>query len=144
MMLQILRYLNKGNTFFNIYLTAIILYYRCFFLSLCKVIIMSKKIWSAEDIYAGMYLVRTLEPIEGERLQFAKTITYKLGFTNSINEKKYHLISVLTDGWVYPFADTKEDVANFLNRSEHGYRRLTKAEFIAMVESSDQGFTDNF
>lgn len=99
-----------------------------------------KFIWELSDIVSGIYFIRQTSPIDSKDLSFACTVSFKLGFLHDGSEQPWVLISVLTDGMVYAKMANKEDVLNMLNNDEHGYRPLTKSEYMAMLESTDQGF----
>lgn len=106
-----------------------------------------KNIWRPENIVAGLLIIRESSskhptkpsgvavPVD---LGFARTVTYKIGWTHS-KEEPYGLISVLTDGMYIPIG-TKEQMCEHFNNDEYGYRPLTKEEMFKMLESSDQGF----
>ena len=48
------------------------------------------------------------------------------------------------DGWYNEIGNDKQSVADYLNADKDGYRKLTKEEYITMLNFSNQGFTDNF
>lgn len=98
-----------------------------------------KNIWKTEDITAGLYIIRESSPKNSPHIGFARTVTFKIGFSRTNEEKPYGKISCMCDGWYCPIG-TKEQVAEYLNNDEYGYRPLTKEEFIKMINSSDQGF----
>ena len=110
-----------------------------------------KNIFTEQDITAGMLIIKETSPRGSSDLSFARTVTYKIGFGHfgkSIvpegksykTDQEYCLISVLTDGMVIPCGHTKEQMAEKLNVDSAGYRPLTKEEYIAMINSSNQGF----
>lgn len=103
-----------------------------------------KNIWLPKDIEAGLFIIRESSPKKSKDLGFAKTVVFKIGFVNvlenDISVQKYCKISVLTDGFVAAIGNTKEEFANYLNDDKSGYRPLTKEEMIDLLNSSEQGF----
>lgn len=96
--------------------------------------------WEEKDIEAGLYIIRNTSPLNSTDLRFARTVTFKIGYDNCNLKSKYGKMECLTDGWYYPIGNTKQSVADHLNADKHGYRKLTKEEYISMVNSSNQGF----
>lgn len=103
-----------------------------------------RKQWTEGDIFGGLYIIRESSPFGSTNLRYAATVIFKIGYDNKNLEERWNMQSCLTDGWVCPIGNTKQDVVNQLNLGEPGYRKLTKEEYIAVVNSSDQGFTDTF
>ncbi len=99
-----------------------------------------KYIWEEKDIICGTYIIKETSPKGSDNLNFARTVTYKIGFDNNDKEKPVNKISCLTDGWVCPIAKDEKEFAEYLNNDEHGFRPLTKEEYLAMINSTNQGF----
>lgn len=99
-----------------------------------------RHIWEAKDIEAGRFIIRNSAsaPLIKENIGFARTVTFKIGFSyDSPKDKPY--------GWSNPFADglylsigTKEEIAKQLNEDKFGYRPLTKPEAILMIDDMRQ------
>ncbi len=103
-----------------------------------------RKQWKPEDIFGGLYIIRETSPFGSANLGFARTVTFKIGYDNRNLKAHYGKMNCLTDGWYNEIGNDKQSVADYLNADLNGYRKLTKAEYIAMINYSDQGFTDNF
>lgn len=101
-----------------------------------------KLIWETADIEPGMYFIRNSSPLGSTDLSFASTVCFKLGFSHISRDNPYVLISIMTDGMIYLPMASKADVVTMLNADEHGYRPLTKAEYIAILNSTNQGFIE--
>lgn len=102
--------------------------------------------WTENDIYAGLYIIKESSPFGSDNLSFARSVTYKIGFSYNPKDKKYGLISCLTDGFYAPIANSRKEVADYLNNEVTGlgYRRLTKEEYIKLIESTEQGFAQEY
>jgi hypothetical protein len=103
-------------------------------------------IWTEDDIYAGLYIIKESSPFGSDNLSFARSVTYKIGFSYNPNDKKYGLISCLTDGFYSAIADNRKEIADYLNNdvTGWGYRRLTKEEYLKLIESTEQGFAKTY
>ncbi len=104
-----------------------------------------RKHWKEEDIIPGTYIIRVSCPehLVNERVSFACTVTFKIGWDMldySTVGNNYSLISCFTDGLVLrPDRQSKQALANQLNYDRQGYRLLTKAEYMKMAEHVTQG-----
>lgn len=94
--------------------------------------------WDADDIKAGMYVIKNSSPIGTTDLGFARTVTYKIGW-NCKGDKSFGMIACLTDGMFFSIGD-KYAMVDHLNDDEFGYRPLTKPEYLEMFNDSMQGF----
>jgi len=108
-----------------------------------------KNIFLPKDIKSGMLLIKETSPKNSIDTSFACTVTYKIGFgyfgpggtggeENRAHNQQYCLISVATDGMVFPIGFTKDCVADYLNKDEAGYRPLTRDEFVRIVDSNTE------
>lgn len=98
-----------------------------------------KNLFTEEELECGMFLVKNNAGKPFKDLGFARTVTFKTGFSHD-GEKKYGLSSVLTDGFYVGVANSLKELAEYLNEDEQGYRPLTKEELFQLVSSSNQGF----
>lgn len=102
-----------------------------------------RKQWTAEEIHDpnGLYIVRNSYPVGSENYGFGRSVTYKVGWDLLYGELNVNhgLIANLTDGMFHRIG-TCQDVADYLNKDEYGYRPLTKKEYINFINSSNQGF----
>lgn len=98
-----------------------------------------KNLFTEQELQCGMFLVKNNAGKPFKELGFARTVTFKVGFSND-GELKYGLSSVLTDGFYVGVANSLKDLATYLNNDEQGYRPLTKDELFQLVNSSTQGF----
>lgn len=103
-----------------------------------------RKKWKKDDIFGGLYVIRESSSVGSTNLSFAATVVFKVGYDNYNIEKRYGLSNCLTDGWYLPIGNSKQDIANHLNKDKDGYRKLTKEEYIAIIGHDNQGFTDIF
>ena len=95
-------------------------------------------IWEEKDIECGLFIVResaNLEINDG----FKTTVCFKLGYCRD-TDKKYGLCNFLTDGWYHSIGKTKQEVVEYLNNDEYGYRPLLKTEVIELFTKFNQGF----
>ena len=100
-----------------------------------------KNIFTESELKCGMFLIRNDASRPFKNVGFATTVVFKVGFEmNPKDDKKYGLISVLTDGRYCPIAKDLKELAEYLNKDERGYRPITKDEFIELLNSSNQGF----
>tara|TARA_R110002153_G_scaffold89459_4_gene218984 strand:- start:433 stop:771 length:339 start_codon:yes stop_codon:yes gene_type:complete len=62
------------------------------------------------------------------------TLMFKLGYNHVVGLDKYCLIA-MSDGWTFPFANTKTDMAEYLNNNSHGekYRFATAKEVCRVI-----------
>ena len=101
---------------------------------------MSRKVWEEKDIVCGKFLSRIGNPLN-------RTIAFKIiwdhGDETTTFENRYGLCNFLTDGWLH-FVGTKQDLVDYLNKDERGFRQLTKPEVLRMIQDSNQGFTEDF
>ena len=100
----------------------------------------NKIIWSANDIEKqhGILIIRESSPLGSTDIKFARTVTYKIGFSNQVSEKtRYGKISIFTDGWFCPIANTAQEFADYLNNDEYGYRPLTKNEALLLLNDAE-------
>ena len=98
-----------------------------------------KNLFTAEELKAGMLLVKNDAGRPFKDLGYARTVTYKIGHSYDSN-LKYGLSSVLTDGFYVGIANSLDELAEYLNKDEGGYRPLTKEELFQLVDYSTQGF----
>lgn len=98
-----------------------------------------KNIFTKEELKCGMFLVKNNAGKPFEDLAYARTVTFKVGFSHD-SKLKYGLSSVLTDGLYVGVAYSLEDMATYLNNDPDGYRPLTKDELFELINSSNQGF----
>jgi len=98
-----------------------------------------KTIFTEKEIECGMFIIRNSSLKKSNDLSFARTVTFKIGFSHE-SEKKYGICNFLTDGFYVGIAKDKKDLCEWLNNDEIGYRPLTKDEVIEMIKSTNQGF----
>jgi len=89
----------------------------------------------------GLFIIKltTSEDIRNN-VDFAATVSFKLGYQLSKKIKKYGMTNFLTDGWFCDLADTVEELCDILNNDKFGYRLLTKEEVNYMINHRTQGF----
>jgi hypothetical protein len=101
-----------------------------------------KNIFLPKDIKEGLIIIKETSPKGCKNLGFACSVSYKIGFgyfdkqSDKGSKQQYCFISIFTDGMVSPIGFTKEDVAEYLNKDNHGYRTLTIEECISLIEYS--------
>lgn len=100
-----------------------------------------RKLWTAADIIGGAFIVRESSPLGATNLGFKRTVTFKIGFSFDTQRSDYGLCNALTDGF-YKAMGSKEQLAEYLNKDEYGYRSLTKPEFLEMAEHMKQGYAE--
>lgn len=93
----------------------------------------------------GLFLIKDTVDDVTKRPGYSATVSWKLGYINhklENSEKRYGLISFLTDGWFYPAAETIEELCDYINDNPHGvsYRLMTKEEVIFLLTTRKQGF----
>ena len=98
-----------------------------------------KNLFTEQELQSGLFLVRNDAGKPFKDLGFARTVTFKVGFSHD-SEMKYGLSSVLTDGFYVGVAKTLKELVEHLNNNEFGYRPLTKDELFQLINSSNQGF----
>lgn len=100
-----------------------------------------KNLFTGEELECGMFIIKNSAGRPFEDLAYARTVTYKIGFSpNRKDEDHYGLCSVMTDGFYANVSKSLKGLAEHLNKDEHGYRPLTKEELFQLVNSSNQGF----
>ncbi len=99
-----------------------------------------KNLFTEKDIQAGLYIVRETSPKGSKDLSFKCTVAFKIGWDAKADGGDYGFISIFTDGMYCGVAKNKAEMAAYLNEDQHGYRPLTKAEFIELINSTEQGF----
>ena len=106
---------------------------------------MNKKHWTLKDIYPGLYIIKESSPFGSDNLSFARSVTYKIGYSFD-SPKRYGLISCLTDGFFGSIGNSLQEVADYLNddKTGWGYRRLTKKEYIKLINNTEQGFAKTY
>lgn len=94
------------------------------------------------DIEAGLFIIR--KNINGKTpkdMDFARTVLFKICYILAKSDlPKWGICEILTDGLYTPIGDTKQDVADFLNRDSKGYEPLSKEYMLKLVEHTRQGF----
>ncbi len=94
-----------------------------------------KNIWTAKDIenQHGLIIIRDDASKPFKDLAFARTVVFKIGF----GKKNFGLCNILTDGWYNDIADTAQEFADYLNSDESGYRPITKAELLQLIDDGE-------
>jgi len=100
---------------------------------------MMKTIFTKNEISVGMFIIKNSAKKTLKDLSFATTVTFKIGFSNT-DKFKYGMCNILTDGWYCGLANTLDELCEYLNKDEDGFRPLTKDEFTLMLNSTNQGF----
>lgn len=98
-----------------------------------------KNIFTVKELEIGVFIIRNDAGKPFKDLTFARTVTYKVGYSQ-YRQQKYGLCSVLTDGFYVGVANSAKEMADYLNNHKVGFRPLTKDELFQLVNSSNQGF----
>lgn len=109
-----------------------------------------KYTWEAEDIKAGLYIVRCDSPSDSKNLGFKLTCSYIISWNLVFDSKTQYTLTSLADGWSHGDVAllkenikqgySKETLAKSLNEDERGYRLLTKSEMHKLVDYATKNF----
>lgn len=94
---------------------------------------MKRIIWKAEDIIAGLWLIRNSSTNVKEDPGFASTVTFVISWRMDGPGNQYGLTNQLTDGMFLDYG-SKAQMAKKLNEDEFGYRAITKEEVMILIE----------
>lgn len=102
------------------------------------------KVWKESDILIGMYITKNTSPKKSKNLSFAVTVTYKIGFSYYPEDKKYGLISCLTDGFYTPIANNYQELVDYLNNSDNGgFRKVSMNRYIKLLKNTTHNFNND-
>lgn len=90
----------------------------------------------------GLFIINVKADVE-KNPGYAATVSWKLCWQITTRTMpKYGKVNFLTDGWVYPIAETEQGVCDYLNHNPHGeqFRLMTKEEVAYLIINRNQGF----
>lgn len=95
-----------------------------------------KNIWTAKEIEKqhGQLIIRNDATKPFKDLAFARTVTFKVGY----GKMQFGICNILTDGWYSDIANSAKEFAAYLNSDKIGYRPLSKAELLQLIDDGEQ------
>ena len=92
------------------------------------------------EFNVGTFVINTKADVV-KKVGYAATVTWKIVYQHGVDEARYGLCNVLTDGWTHWIGETHADVCEYLNNNPHGetFRVLTLRELNYIINQRGNG-----